>query len=378
MSAAPTKEEAPDFLGMSDEELINFNPSKLDATEAPAEAEVPETVAVEEDAPATEEVADEVAETDAEEGAAEDLDESKPEGTDGEAPVKAKPVVEKETPKETPAPEKAAVDYQAEYNKMFAPFKANGKEMKVENAEDAITLMKMGANYNLKMAALKPNLKLMKMLENNNLLSEERLSYLIDLDKKDPAAISKLVKDSGLDPLDLGAEQAGKYKANTYTVDDRQMELDTVLDALESTPTYTRILDIVSNKWDAQSKQHVSANPQLLTLINDHMQSGIYDTIATEVERERTLGRLTNLSDLEAYKQVGDAINARGGFAPQQTPAKTVAVPAKPKVDEAALRDKRRAASSTKSAGPAAAAKDFNPLSMSDAEFSKQANSRYL
>lgn len=277
----------------------------------------------------------------------------------------------------------AEIDYKAEYAKIFAPFKANGKEIAVTSVDDAVSLMQMGANYNKKMAALKPNLKLMKMLENSGLLSEDRISYLIDLDKKDPAAISKLVKDSGLDPLDLDAEKASGYKPSTYTVDDREVELDTVLDEIQGTPTYNRTLEVVSTKWDGPSKQAIAGAPQLLKVINGHMQSGVYDVISAEIERERVFGRLNGMTDLEAYRHVGDAIQLRGGFAhlfqpnKEQTP-KPLIVPPKPQVDEVALREKRRAASSTKPAGPGSASKDFNPLAMSDEDFGKVVNHKFL
>jgi hypothetical protein len=277
----------------------------------------------------------------------------------------------------------SAVDYKAEYEKLLTPFKANGREIAVSNIDDAIALMQMGANYNKKMAALKPNLKLMKLLENNGLLNEERLSFLIDLEKKNPEAISKLVKDSGLDPLDLDAEKASGYKPNTYTVDDKEMELDTVLDELQGTPSYNRTLDIVSNKWDGPSKQVIANSPQILKVINDHVQSGIYDTIIKEVEKERVFGRLTGLSDIEAYRQVGDSIQARGGFASvgnqeQQNPTKPVVVVPKPKsVDDDKLKDKKRAASSNKPAASVGLTSGFNPLAMSDEEFSK-VNPKYL
>ena len=248
--------------------------------------------------------------------------------------------------------------------------------------------MQMGANYNKKMAGLKPNLKLMKLLENNGLLSEERISYLIDLEKKNPAAINKLVKDSGLDPMDLDAENASNYTPNTYTVDDREMELDTVLDSIQDSPSYNRTLDIVSSKWDGASKQVIAGSPQLLKVINDHVSSGIYDTIVKEVERERVFGRLNGLSDIDAYRQVGDAIQARGGFnalvqGSSPTPAKPLTAPGanvtKPsQAEQDKLKEKRRAASSTKPAGSGNVVKEFNPLSMSDEEFSKSVNAKYL
>ncbi len=370
-----------DYLNMSDEELANVDTSVLDTPAEVTPAPVVETAPAEVVEDTKEEVAEDAAdlvsdkvETDSGDSADEQEDK------DTQATPDKEPV--KEDVKE-PADKAADVDYKAAYEKLFTPFKANGKEIAVSNVDDAISLMQMGANYNKKMAALKPNLKLMKLLENNGMLSEERISFLIDLEKKNPEAISKLVKDSGMDPMDLDADKASEYKPKTYTVDDREMELDTVLEEIQGTPSYNRTLDIVSTKWDGPSKQVIAGSPQLLKVINDHVQSGIYDTIIKEVERERVFGRLTGLSDIEAYRQVGDAIQSRGGFAPvgnqgQQTPKPVVVVPKPSTVDEDKLREKRRAAGSTKPAGVSAPAKDFNPLAMSDDEFDKQVNSKFL
>jgi hypothetical protein len=372
-TATPEVIEQPSYLDMSDEELMNMGSAPALVAE-PASVEPVEVV----EAPVAEEPV--VVEPTKEEVPA--VVEPTQEDPEVKAPVvepvKAEPVVEKTTPVEP-----VAVDYKAEYDKIFAPFKANGKDIAVASAEDAISLMQMGANYNKKMAALKPNLKLMKLLENSGLLSEEKISYLIDLENKNPEAISKLVKDSGLDHMDLDAEKASAYKPKTYTVDDREMELDAVLDEIQGTPSYNRTLDIVSTKWDGPSKQVIAASPQLLKVINSHIQNGIYDTIIAEVDRERMFGRLNGMSDIEAYRHVGDAIQERGGFNPVATPGKPTTAPVivPPKPDTAAedrLREKRRAASSTKPAGSGSAVADFNPLAMSDEEFSKSVNSKYL
>lgn len=297
------------------------------------------------------------------------------------AAVAAAKAAEGDKDKGEPAPKvdaPATTKPEDQLAKLFAPFKANGKDMNVDNVDDAISLMQMGANYTKKMAALKPNLKLMKLLENNGLLSEEKLSFLIDLDKKSPQAISKLLKDSGIDPLDVDVEKVGEYKPNTYTVDDRELALDAVLDEVQGTPTYSKMIDVVSNKWDAPSKQVIADNPQLLKVINDHMISGHYDLISNEIERERTFGRLAGLSDIEAYRQVGDALDQRGAFAQlgqkpaaAATPQKEV-VPVKAKLDDTALKDKKRAASPTKATAAAPGVDpEFNPLSLSDADFAK-------
>lgn len=402
-------EEQVSYLDMSDEELVKMGtPDFVAATEADAKDEEaatkvgasPEGVDEQEtdgekddkssvagdqaeegaddergDSPSEKEAAD-----DGEEDESPQKDAVAPEGKTGEK-AEAKGTKDEEGKKD------GVIDYKAEYERLTAPFKANGKDLSVQSVDDAISLMQMGANYNKKMAALKPNLKLMKMLENNGLLDEAKLSFLIDLDKKDPIAINKLVKDSGLDPMDLDADKASGYKQTTYTVDDKEIELDTVLGEIEDTPAYNRTLSIVGTKWDAASKQVIAQAPALMKVINDHVASGVYDIISQEVERERVFGRLVGLSDIDAYKQVGDSIQARGGFdhlaqgssRSQGKPAKGEVVQPKPKqVDEDKLKEKRRAASSTKAAPSSSAPKEFNPLAMSDEEFAKQVNSKFL
>jgi len=289
-----------------------------------------------------------------------------------------------ETPQtsESKPAESGSVDYKSEYEKLTAPFTANGREISVKSVDDAIALMQMGANYNKKMAALKPNLKLMRLLENNNLLSEEKINFLIDLDKKTPGAVNKLIKESGLDPLDLENDKAGEYTPTARTVDDREIELDEVLGEISSSPAYQRTIGIVSSEWDASSKRTIAETPQLLKVIDAHVRNGVYDLIKAEVESERMFGRLQGISDIEAYRQVGDSINARGGFdhlnpQRQQTPPPVVVSP-KPKASEENLNDKRRAAAAAKPAAISPKpAKEFNPLALSDEEFMKLSSKKY-
>lgn len=370
-------------LGMSDEDFLKAGPPAVVVEDvAPVEVETPVDVAPVVEVPVSNVDAEEDDEgegADAVPGAAVGTEEApKPEKAD-DAAADVKPEIEI-TPV-TPA-DQATINYEAEYKKLLAPFKANGRDIQVNSVEDAKSLMQMGANYNKKMAGLKPSLKILKLLENNGLLDESKLSFLIDLDKRDPQAINKLVKDSGLNPMDLDADKASEYKPKLHSVDDREVELDTVLSDMEDTPTYARTLQVVSKEWDGPSKQVISSQPELLKVINSHMQSGIYDLISTEVEKERMFGRLNGLSNIEAYRQVGDAIEARGGFAhlgsSQDKPnTPPVVVVPKQKVDDGVLKDKRRAAGSAPVVANTAPAQDFNPLGMSDEEFAKAAAPRF-
>ena len=398
------------ILDLPDDELAKLDPSTFGADpgqsteaeptegsvqpevnkEVQAQAEEPETTGEGEGQGSETEPADEGGEGSGEA----DAGQAKQAKTEATEPAKAEeakadPAAEVK-PEEKVEPQKGEPDYKAEYEKLLAPFVANGREITVKSVDDAIALMQMGANYNKKMAALKPNLKLMKLLESNGLMSEEKIGFLIDLEKKSPEAISKLIKESGLDPMDLDADKADGYKPTARAVDDRELELDAVLDEIQESPAYQRTITVVSKEWDAESKQVIANAPQLLKVINSHVQSGIYDLISKEIEGERMLGRLRGVSDIEAYRQVGDAIQARGGFAHLSAPGSTqrqqapaaapVVVQPKPKqVDEEKLKEKRRAASTAKpAASSAAVASDFNPLALSDEEFSKLIRSNIL
>lgn len=392
----------PNFLSMSDEELLNFDISKLEdnstTNEETKEEETVENTDNTEDNVSTEEKTDETTNEEEESEDKEDdsdtsnevvetsdkvVDETDVDTVNSQSEVNS---TKTETGTKTePVQEsvKTEVNFKETHEKIFAPFKANGKDFQVQNVDEAISLMQMGANYNKKMAALKPNLKLMKMLENNGLLDESKLNFLIDLDKKDPEAITKLLKEGNIDPLGLDTEKASSYKPKSYAADDREIAFDEVVEKIKETPTYSRTLSIVAEEWDNGSKQIVASNPELLEAINDHVQRGIYDQIKNEIDRQRMLGNLAGLNDITAYTVIGNQIQERKGFTSQSatgkgTPANPVIVTPKPKVDDIELKNKKRAVSSTKPASSGSVAKDFNPLAMSDEEFSKMVKPGFI
>jgi hypothetical protein len=363
------------YLDLSDEDFM-----KAPMQEAVSES-VQETVEKEEPEQQAEviEETQEVSDTGlvAEESVATDTQkEAESEENKEKAADKQETVVDNE--KET----KETIDYKAAYEKLTAPFKANGKEISVQNVDDAVALMQMGANYSKKMAALKPHLRMVKMLEKHGLLDETKLSYLIDLSSQNPQAIAKLVKDSGVDPLEMDMTTADNYKPKTRTVDDKEMELDAVLEEVKDSSNYKRMIDVVASQWDASSQQTIADTPQILKIISSHMDSGIFDLIQKEMDSERMFGRLEGLSDIEAYRKVGDALHARGSFdflaKKQQNTQRTVSVTKPAQVQDDKLKDKKRAAAPVKSATVSQVKSDFNPLALSDEEFAKLAKTSFL
>ncbi len=284
------------------------------------------------------------------------------------------------------------VNYEQLYKEIMKPFKANGKEITLNNPAEAVQLMQMGANYTKKMQALQPVLRVAKMLENNGLMDEGKLGFLIDLNKRDPEAIKKLLKDSGIDPMDIDTSQETQYKAKNYAPSDKQMAFDSALDDVSSTDVGKKTVVMINKEWDKASKEALYQDPEILRVITNQVDQGLYDQISEEVNRQRMLGYLTNVPFITAYKQVGD-IMAQNGFlrhkeaapapaqqqaqvAPvqQQAPVKQVletrTAPRKTVSDNG---DKARAASPVRTA-PQSGKPDYNPLAMSDEDFENTAS----
>jgi hypothetical protein len=399
---------AEQIANMSDDELLALDTSTLafNSEEATDDADTTTTAAettdTDEDTeviadPAVDEDEDDTdtQETDPDDSEVDESNEPDPQNAD-EAPALGTNAEKQDTAAKEPAEvvevpavaDKASIE--AFHAKITAPFKANGRDMQVTTPEEAIQLMQMGANYNQKMRAIKPNLQMMKSLEAAGLLSQEKIDFLIDVMAKKPEAISKLVQDSGIDPLDISTEKADEYRPTSYKVSEKSLELDAVLDDLKGSDHYARTLGIVADTLDDASKQIVVDNPRVLVNLHQHIADGVFDQVWSEVERQKTFGRLTGLSDLEAYRQVGDAMASSGklqlpaGVAPQpsqaQAPAKVVVAPKPKQADDSDRRNKRQAASPTKAAVPSSnkLPANFNPLAMSDEEIMKLDISKFV
>lgn len=291
---------------------------------------------------------------------------------------------------ESPEKEEAAPrDIEAEHARLFAPLKAGKQTIEIKNVDEAIGLMQKGADYHRKTEELSAHRKTLATLERAG-ITADNLDYLIELHNKNPQAIAKLVADAQIDPFDIetDSDETKNYKPANHSVSDADIALDEVLSDLRTTDTYDQLIDVVGNKWDNLSRQAVATDTKLLRIINTHMESGIYPMIANEVQRQKALGQLQGFSDFAAYQQVGDAIDAQGGFKDLITdelraqwaqiyggPAPVPSVPIHPVQgsSDPKLDAKRRAAAPSKATSNSArTSKQGNPLALSDAEFEKR------
>lgn len=285
-------------------------------------------------------------------------------------------------PEPEPDPAEEVPDYKALYEGLIKPLKANGKEIALQSHDELISLAQRGANYTHKMQQLAPHRKALMMLEQNELLDPTKLGYLIDLQRKDPQAIQKLLKESGLNPLDIDVEAEPAYQGGNHQVSDAQVNFQAALEDAQSTEVGQVVLQSIHSTWDQASKEVLFKQPEILATMTAQHEEGFYTRIVGEMDRQRMLGRIpAGQTWLETYKTVGEQMANAGHFndlvAPAQeqrqtpppaAPVATRVAAAKPPVAAAA-----RAAAAAPSRVAAKPAQSLrNPLEMDDDEFMKQ------
>jgi hypothetical protein len=214
------------------------------------------------------------------------------------------------------------VNFEAKYKEAMAPLKANGKTIEIQSMDELRQLASMGANFTRKMQDIAPHRKILAMLENNGLLDETKLSFFIDLDKKNPEALKKLIKDSGVDPLDIDVSSEPAYKAGNHVVSDNEIAFRAVLEDLQSTPTGQETISLINASWDQASKEELWKAPEVMATIQQQRENGIYDTISAEINRQAMLGKISaGTPFIQAYLTVGNELNTRGAFTNLNVPS---------------------------------------------------------
>jgi hypothetical protein len=300
-----------------------------------------------------------------------------------------------QAPESTPADFDYKAAYEALQAQLTTSFKANGKTISPQSPEELIKMAQLGLNYGKKMQALAPNLKVMRMLENAKLLDENQVNFMIDLvGKKDKGAIQKFLKDNSIDPMELDTQNDPGYTPGNHRVSDSQMRFQETLTDVMSNQNGRETVRELESTWDEASLAQIAKTPSTLKLIASQRETGIYQQISREVERLRLLEVIPPETPfLDAYKHVGTQLHNAGRLLQNGVPTNQAQVPQgqppKPQTQPPKVLDRRvdapkpqvtngdkaRAAAPTRTSPPRKNP-DFNPLALSDEEFSKQTSFR--
>ena len=256
------------------------------------------------------------------------------------------------------------VDYEAVYKDIFKPFRANGKEITPRNVEDVIQLMQMGANYTKKMQLMAPLKKAAESLSRAD-IKEDDLNFLIDVHKGDKEAIKKLLMKHNVDPMDLDLESTN-YVPKNNIVSDEDVEYSNILDDIHD--SLPKIQEIMTNIWDAKSKEALLKDPNLMRALHEEIAMGRFDNVQAQLEIEKTFGRYKGKSDVEAYIDLVTKLAAKeqANHQPKGKPTPKANTPTKPIPDKTKAAPIRTKATNQ---GSTLTAKDI--FSMSEEQFAK-------
>lgn len=349
-----------DILDMSDDEIMNMsNPPQLDETPENTQEsdELPSNSGSSLQYDATTQELEQIDENSTENDV---IDENNDQTSDK---------IENQNNNDTP-------NYEEFYKTVMAPFKANGRMVQLNNAQEVISLMQKGTDYTRKTQDLARYKKPLLMLEKAKLLDEDNVSFYIDLMNGNQEAIRKLLKDKNIDTFSLPSdEEPINYVPGPNTVSDIEIALDDTVRDIESKPYGNSFINDVY-RYDTRSKTYISQDPRIMEVLFQQKQSGVYDKIVTEVERQKLIGNISpNTPFIDAYYSVGSMMlrqqgnnqQSRNGFnTPQPLTRRPAITPSN--LDNS---QRARAAGITRISSQARQPIK-NPLSMSDEEFLKQ------
>lgn len=134
------------------------------------------------------------------------------------------------------------------------------------------------------------------------------------------SAIAKLIKEKNIDIYDFDKEENQDYKPTATPVSPQEAAIQDVLESIEHSPVYADTIGFLGS-IDERSKNVIAGSPELIHVLNEHKETGMFNTIWDEVVRQRALGGLGNRSDIEAYYEVGNMLFGQQQNNQQQIPA---------------------------------------------------------
>ena len=268
-------QEEEELYSLSDEELeARMKEMRQDSQDTEQSEEVEEEESTEPDEE-EEDTPEEPTDEDSEE--LEDNEESEDpesEEEEGQSEEDVEPKGEEEKESEPEASDKT---------ESLRPVKANGVEIPVKSIDEVYQMASMGANYKKKMADLAPHRRKVDVMVEHG-LTEEDLSLLVDLKMGDKDAISKILKDSEIDALDLDVENSN-YVPKDYAPSEFDLDVREIVSEISNDPEYSMTKRIVDVEWDDSSRDMVKQNPQIIKALHEDVKDGTYAKVLPEAMR---------------------------------------------------------------------------------------------
>lgn len=224
------------------------------------------------------------------------------------------------------------VNYKEFYEKVaLARFTANGREVEgFKDPNDLIRAQQMLHGYSDKMKVFKEYKQFIKPLEERKITEDpEKFNLAMSLLDGDLEAIKKVIKDKGIDPIDLDLEDIN-YAPKNVLPSKTQVLFDDAVEQAEMFGIGDRFKETLLRDLDVDSFQEVLDHKETRKDLIRHLKDGTYDIVQNEIRTMEALdidGDLEGISTLDKYRLAVQRLQ-------QKAPVRPAAVA--PVVDKAA------------------------------------------
>jgi len=226
----------------------------------------------------------------------------------------------------------------------FKDLKVDGQMIPINSLDELYTLASGGGNLTQKYQKLAKGKKSLSIMDEHG-LTEADLSLLIEARNGNKDALASLVKQSGIDYMDMTDEVDENYRPGQYIPSDESMNLKSVQDEISVDKEYAITQNVVNNLMDERSQNMLVENPMYIKGLHMDIKSGAYEATQANATKLKMMDGGMR-PDMEYYIQA--AQNAQGQ-PQQQEPSPQEETKTRP-----ANKSKKRSAGSVKSKTPPA------------------------
>lgn len=196
------------------------------------------------------------------------------------------------------------------YKDLFVDgIKANGTTRVIRDEEHLKTLLQIGMGANETNRVVKPYMKQLKSLSQAGIdLNEDgTLNFIVDLMSGDKGAISKLIKDKGIEEDFVSSlydeDNTIEYTAKDHVMSESRFTIENIIDGIKGTEYFDDTIGLIEG-LDRAGREYLAQSPNTLKHIVQDMRDGLYSKGMNEAHYRREMGTVTEQSDLLAYISV--------------------------------------------------------------------------
>lgn len=188
----------------------------------------------------------------------------------------------------------------------LAKFTANGKEVEgFKDPADLIRAQQMLHGYSDKMKVFKEYKPFLKALEERKLTTDaDKFNLAMSIIDGDPEAIKKVLKEKGIDPLELDLEDI-KYTEKNTLPSKAQLLIEDTYEQAENLGVGDKFTRVINKDWDIKSLQELVTNNAVRADLLQHLSDGTYDIVSNEIKKMELLdatGVLNGMTSIDKYR----------------------------------------------------------------------------